>query len=117
MILLRVSQQGVLIAPDEVPVNDPFYPIVGPSYAGPAYSGFPINDLDLIWIDPNTRRARLAPVLSGGYYKLEGKPLSENQLSVNLRAGNSELRWRWANKKPNPETGNAHSDISAATVA
>jgi hypothetical protein len=56
-------------------------------------------DLDLFWIDPDTRKVNLAPKLAGGYYKwLEGKPLGENHVSVNLRARTSELRWRFANR-------------------
>jgi hypothetical protein len=56
-------------------------------------------DLDLFWIDPDTRRVKLAPQLAGGYYKwLEGKPLGGNHVSVNLRARTSELRWRYANR-------------------
>jgi hypothetical protein len=56
-------------------------------------------DLDLFWIDPDTRKVKLAPQLAGGYYKwLEGKPLGENHVSVNLRARTNELRWRLANR-------------------
>jgi predicted restriction endonuclease len=57
-------------------------------------------DLDLLWIDPDTRRVALAPEMAGGYYKeLEGKPLSENQVSPELRAGTIELRWRVENRR------------------
>jgi len=53
-----------------------------------------------LWIDPDTRRVALAQEIAGGCYKrLEGKPLGENQVNPDLRAGTIESRWRFANRR------------------
>jgi hypothetical protein len=52
-------------------------------------------DLNLIRIDPE-RRVELAPeIASGSYRKYEGQTLKEDHVVLHLRAGDSELRWRW----------------------
>jgi hypothetical protein len=52
-------------------------------------------DLNFIRIDPE-RRVRLAPeIASGSYRKYEGQTLKEDRVTAHLRAGDSELRWRW----------------------
>jgi hypothetical protein len=54
-------------------------------------------DLDLIKVNPVTRKLELAPEIADGYYKwLKGNPLNEEHVAKADRAGTIELKSRFA---------------------